>query len=177
MATRRSRLLILTAGAALAISGAVPLAQRLVHADAPQTIALQASNVQPRAVEDPTLQAASRAYARAWNDLSTALSHNDANALNASFVGFAHDRFAAQARDQNAAGFTTNMSAESHHAVVEFYSIDGSSMQIRDDVQLKREIMDGGKTIATETKTVPYIAVLSVVDEGWKVRLLQPAQP
>ena len=81
MATRRSRRLILTAGAALAISGAVPLAQRLVHADAPQTIALQASNVQPRAVEDPTLQAASRAYARAWNDLSTALSHNDANAL------------------------------------------------------------------------------------------------
>ena len=43
-------------------------------------------------------------------------------------------------------------------------------------MQLERQVLAKGKVIASETKTVPFVASLSVVDDGWKVRVLEEAQ-
>lgn len=170
--------IVFATGLALALSALVPLSSRVVHAfaDTPATIALNTSGVQPRQVEETTLQSASRVYGKAWQDLGTALANNNVSALSSSFVGFARERYTTQARQQAEAGIATRLTPLSHNAKVEFYSVDGSSMQVRDDVQLKTEVMDGSKVVASQTATVPYVAILTVVDDGWRVRILEQAQ-
>ena len=177
-----ARALVFLTGLALAISGIVPISSLIAHglvfadASAPPAITINTSAVEPRQLEDTTTQSVSRAYAKAWADLDRALSNNDASALNAGFVGFARERYANQIDDQLKAGMSLHLTARAHNASATFYGIEGSSLEVRDNVQLERQILDGGKVISTETKTVPFVAILTVVDDGWKVRVLEQAQ-
>ena len=70
-----ARLLILTVGALLAISGAVPLLKRIL-ADTKPSVQLEVKNAQPREVEDITQNAIVRDYTLAWKAISTALADN-----------------------------------------------------------------------------------------------------
>lgn len=175
----RIRLIVFAVGVIVALSGLVPLISRVsrVFADTSDpAIVINASAVQPRQLEDTTQQAVTRAYAKAWTDLDAALSHNDAGALNASFVGFARERYAQQIKEQLKAGMTVHLLPHGHNASAVFYGIEGSSMVVRDSVQLERQVLDGGKVVSTDTQVVPFVTVLTVVDDGWKVRVLQEVQ-
>ncbi|MEO8726995.1 MAG: hypothetical protein ABI383_12845 [Acidobacteriaceae bacterium] len=169
--------IIFLLGLALVLSAA-PL---LLHAFAdnsapPPAITINTSAAQPRPLEDATTQSVARVYSQAWTDLDRALTRNDASALNAAFVGFANARYAAQIKQQLKAGMTVHLIAHSHNASAVFYGIEGASLEIRDDVQLERQVLAKGKIIASETKTIPFVAILTVVDNGWKVRVLEEAQ-
>jgi hypothetical protein len=177
-----ARVLVFLAGLALAASAVVPISSLIAHglvfadAPAPPSIAINTSGVEPRQLEDTTTQSVSRVYAKAWIDLDHALSNNDASALNAAFVGFARERYANQIADQLKAGMSLHLTARAHNASATFYGIEGSSLEVRDNVQLERQILDRGKVISTETKTVTFVAILTVVDDSWKVRVLEEAQ-
>ncbi|HLK09718.1 MAG TPA: hypothetical protein VKV30_17330, partial [Candidatus Angelobacter sp.] len=67
-----ARILILSAGVALAISGVVPLLER-IFADAKTTVQLSVKHAQPREVEDVTQNAIVRDYTLAWQAISTSL--------------------------------------------------------------------------------------------------------
>jgi hypothetical protein len=176
----RSRWLVISSGMALALCGIVPIASLVsrAFADTPTpTVNINTSAVQPRQLEDATVQSIERVYAKAWTDLDHALSNNNASALNGSFVGFARDRYTQQVQQQLKAGMSVHLVPHTHNAKAVFYGIEGSSMEVHDDVQLEKQILDGGKVISSETKTVPFVAILTVVDDGWKVRILDEAQP
>ncbi|HEX3092648.1 MAG TPA: hypothetical protein VHW72_08515, partial [Candidatus Angelobacter sp.] len=98
-----ARLLTLTLGALLAISGAVPLLQRIL-ADTKPSIQLEVKNAQPREVEDVTQNAIVRDYTLAWQAISTSLANNTLQPLNDNFAGFALDKLTQRVKDQKQNG-------------------------------------------------------------------------
>ena len=103
-----ARILILTAGVALAISGAVPLLER-IFADSKPAVQLNVKGAQPREVEDVTQNAIVRDYTLAWQALSTSLANNTLQPLNDNFAGFALDKFTQRVKDQKQNGLTTRI--------------------------------------------------------------------
>ncbi len=83
-----ARLLILTIGVAIAISGAVPLLKR-IFADTKPSVQLNIASTAPRAVEDSTQQSIVRDYSAAWQGLSSALANNSTAPLAENFTGYA----------------------------------------------------------------------------------------
>ena len=53
------------------------------------------------------------------------------------------------------------------------FSVDGSSMQIRDTAQLEIQLLDGDKVVSSETATINYVALLTPAENGWRVRVLE----
>src|SRR4029077_10416465 len=98
-----ARLLILTLGALLAISGAVPLLKRIL-ADSKPAVQLTVKNAQPREVEDVTQNAILRDYTLAWQAIGTALATNTLPPLNENFSGFALDKLTQRVKDQKEHG-------------------------------------------------------------------------
>jgi hypothetical protein len=174
---RTMRFLVLALGAVTAISGAAPLLVRaLADNSNPPTVQIASDGVEPRQVEDTTQQNITKIYSRSWQDLDKALSKNDASALAPSFVGFARDRFASQIKGQQASGISSRVIARKHDAKTVFYSVEGSALEIHDNVEVERQILDGSKVVSSEVKMVPYVAILTTTDDGWKIRLLEQAQ-
>src|ERR1041385_9271240 len=94
-----ARMLILTLGVALAISGAVRLPEH-IFADTKPAVQLNVKNAQPREVEDVTQTAIVRDYTLAWQAISTSLANNTLQPLNENFAGFALDKFTQRVKDQ-----------------------------------------------------------------------------
>jgi hypothetical protein len=67
-------------------------AHRVMAAAPTVQVQLTAEGVQPRQVEDATEAAVLRDYKSAWQNLATAMDENRTDLLDASFVGFAHDK-------------------------------------------------------------------------------------
>lgn len=174
---RWMRFAVLALGAITAISGAAPLLVRALadNSNAP-SVQITSAGVQPRQIEDDTQQKISKIYSRSWQDLDNGLSKNDASALAPSFIGFARDRYVNQIKAQQASGISSHVIARKHDAKAVFYSVEGSAIEIHDNVEVERQILDGSKVVASEIKMVPYVAVLSTTDDGWKIRLLEQAQ-
>ena len=56
-----------------------------------------------------------------------------------------------------------------------FYSPEGSAMQLRDTAKLEIEYLDGDTVVGREQVTAHYLALMTVAEDRWKVRLLQAA--
>src|SRR6202047_2675311 len=102
---KRARLVILTLGVALAISGAVPLLER-IFADSKPSVQLNVKSAQPREVEDVTQNAILRDYTLAWQAIGTSLANNSLQPLNDNFAGFALDKLTQRGKDQKQNGLT-----------------------------------------------------------------------
>jgi hypothetical protein len=57
-----------------------------------------------------------------------------------------------------------------------FYSPEGSAVQLQDTAQLEIQLLDGGKIVSSQNVTRKYIAVVTVVEDRWKVRVLDAVQ-
>ena len=132
-----------------------------------------AEGLGPREIEDTTETAIPRDYATAWSALEAALSQNRATALDAGFVGFAHDRFAQRVADQKNSNLRVRYVDRGHKLKALFYSPEGSTMQLRDTAQYDFEVLDGDSVISSQNITQSYIAVMTVTEDHWKVRVLQ----
>ena len=108
-----ARILILSAGVALAISRAVPLLER-IFADSKPAVQLNVKGAQPREVEDVTQNAIVRDYTLAWQALGTSLANNTLQPLNENFAGFALDKFTQRVKDQKQNGLTTRIIDHGH---------------------------------------------------------------
>jgi hypothetical protein len=136
-------------------------------------ITLDVSEVQPRELEDTTVKAIARDYSTAWNTLGRALAENRAELLNADFVGYAQQKFADAITQQQKSGLRTRYIDRGHKVRAIFYSPEGSSMQLEDTASLGIQLLDGDNVVSQQDVTVRYVAVMTVAEDRWKVRVLQ----
>lgn len=169
---RLARVLVFCAGLALIISGALPLARRIL-ADTKPAVQLNVANAAPRQVEESTQQSVVRDYAAAWKGLSTALANNSLAPLNENFIGFALDKLTQRVKQQKLNGITTRIVDRGHKVEAVFYSPDGSAIELKDTATLETQVLDGGSVIHSDQAQVHYYAVLTGAEDRWKVRVLE----
>lgn len=171
------RFLLLAVSIALILSGFLPLLTK-AFADAPDMVQvkLDASQIQPRPLEQLTGQAIARTYSNAWKNMETALAENRADLIDESFVGYAHDKLLAEVKAQQTNGLSTRYVDHGHQVQATFYSPEGSAVQLQDTAKLEIQLLDGDKVIATQNVTRKYIAIVTVVEDSWKVRVLDAVQ-
>jgi hypothetical protein len=166
------RILVLSCGVVLAISGAVPL---LVHilADTKPSIQINFDNTGPRQIEDTTQKAIVRDYSSAWQAMNTALANNNTAPLNQNFVGFALERLTHRVKDQQSTGVKTRLVDHGHKVEAIFYSKDGSAIQLRDIATIETQVLDGDTVIHSDQTQIQYWAVMTSTEDRWKVRVLE----
>jgi len=130
----------------------------------------------PREIEDATAAAVTRDYGIAWKSVETALSDNRTEALDAGLIGFARDRMANRIGDQKRSGMHTRYVDHGHKVQATFYSPEGSTIQLRDVANVEVQVFDGDKIVSSENMTRSYIALMTVTEDRWKVRVLQEVQ-
>lgn len=139
-------------------------------------VALDISSTAPRQVEDTTDRAIIRDYGRAWHDMAEALSQNRSDLLPGSFVGIAQQKIADRIAAQQHAGMSTRLVDHGHRVQAVFYSPEGSAMELRDIAQYELQVFDGSTLVSTQNVTANYIALMTVAEDHWKVRVLQETQ-
>ncbi|MBV9073073.1 MAG: hypothetical protein JOZ10_05520, partial [Acidobacteria bacterium] len=117
-------------------------------------------------------QAIVKTYSNAWKNMETALAENRPDLIDESFVGYAHDKLASEIKAQQKNGLSTRYLDHGHQVQATFYSPEGSAVQLQDTASLEVQLLDGDKVISSENVTRKYIAVVTVVEDGWKVRIL-----
>jgi hypothetical protein len=149
--------------AALLLSGAGQPAVRVAPID----------SVGPRPVEKQTQSSVVRDYLQAWQTLGSALGGNRADLLDGYFVGVAKEKLADTIREQQNLGIETSYRDQSHDLQVVFYSPEGLSIQLLDNVEYDVEVRDHGKTVGRQHVRTRYVAVLTPTESKWKVRVFQ----
>jgi hypothetical protein len=167
-----ARLLILTLGVLLVISGAVPLLQRML-ADTKPSVQLEVKNAQPREVEDVTQNAIVRDYTLAWQAIGTSLGNNTLQPLNDNFAGFALDKLTQRVKDQKQNGLTTRIIDHGHKVDAIFYSQDGAAIELKDTASIETQVLDGSTVIHSDQAQIQYYAVMTGAEDRWKVRVLE----
>jgi hypothetical protein len=167
-----ARMLILTLGVAIAISGAVPLLEH-IFADTKPAVQLNVKNAQPREVEDVTQTAIVRDYTLAWQAISTSLANNTLQPLNDNFAGFALDKFTQRVKEQKQNGLKTRIIDHGHKVDAIFYSPDGAAIELKDTASIETQILDGGTVIHSDQAQIQYYAVMTGAEDRWKVRVLE----
>ncbi len=163
------RLLLTLSFLALALAGAWTLHR--VWAAAPAVeVQFTDKNVQPRQLEDKTEASVIRDYKSAWQNLAGAMEQNRADLLDASFVGFAHDKLGKAIDDQKKNGLRRRYIDHGHKLEAVFYSYDGSAMQLKDTANVEVELMDGDKVVSSQPGTIFYMVLMTPAEDSWKVR-------
>ncbi|HWY68473.1 MAG TPA: hypothetical protein VNX88_07390 [Terriglobales bacterium] len=166
------RLLVVAVAFALILSGALPLISKVLAAGETVQVRLDASQIQPRPLEQLTGQSITKTYSNAWKNMETALAENRPDLIDESFVGYAHDKLVSQVQEQKKIGLATRYVDHGHQVSATFYSPEGSAVQLQDTAQLEIQLLDGGKVVSSQNVTRKYIAVVTVVEDSWKVRIL-----
>jgi hypothetical protein len=170
-----ARILVLTAGVVLALSGAVPLLKHIL-ADSKPEVQLNVKNAQPREVEDVTQNAILRDYTLAWQAIGTSLANNTLQPLNENFSGFALDKFTQRVKDQKQQGITTRIIDHGHKVEAIFYSNDGAAIELKDTATIETQVLDSGTVIHSDQAQIQYFAIMTGAEDRWKVRVLESAQ-
>lgn len=137
-------------------------------------VQVDTSQVQgPRQLEEQTKSAAIRGYLKAWQSMSEAFVQNRSDILNADFVGAAKDKLADTINEQTKFGFQTRYQDRSHHIQFVFYSPEGLSIELIDQVEYDVQVIDHGKPISTVPVSARYIVVLTPSEVQWRVRIMQ----
>ncbi len=136
-------------------------------------VALDASMSQPRPLEDTTEKAIIRDYGAAWAVMTQALAEDRDDLVAAGFVGYAQQKLTEQIKQQKKSGLRTRYVDRGHKLQALFYSPEGSAMQLRDVASLSIQLLDGNTVVSEQDVTVDYLAVMTVADNQWKVRVLQ----
>jgi hypothetical protein len=127
----------------------------------------------PRQLSDQTQTAVVRDYLEAWQSVGEALQQNRADLLNRDFVGTAKDRLSDTIHDQVTMGISTRYLDLSHDLQIVFYSPEGLSVQLVDNVEYEVQVLDHGKTQATQKMRARYVVVMTPAEVRWRVRIFQ----
>ena len=169
-----ARILILTAGLGLAISGVVPLLER-IFADSKPSVQLNVKSAQPREVEEVTQNAIVRDYTLAWQAIGASLASNTLQPLNENFAGFALDKLTQRVKDQKQNGLTTRIVDHGHKVEAIFYSPDGAAIELKDTASIETQLLDGATVIHSDQAQIKFYAVMTGAEDRWKVRVLESA--
>lgn len=127
----------------------------------------------PRELNDQTKSAVIRDYLQAWQGMHNALAQNNPALLDRDFVGTAKDKLVDTVHDQVTMGISTRYLDKSHDLQITFYSPEGLSVQLVDNVEYEVQIIDHGKTLATQTAHARYVVVMTPAEVRWRVRVFQ----
>jgi hypothetical protein len=130
-----------------------------------------------RVLEQETSTAVMRNYLQAWQGLGEALSQNHPAALDDYFVGIAKSKFQDTLREQQQLGIRVIYRNQTHDPQIVFYSPDGLSVQLLDNVAYLVEVRDHGRIVGSQEVHSRYVAVMTPTETKWKVRILQVASP
>jgi hypothetical protein len=145
-------------------------------ADEPAVKVAPTNAVGPRNLEKQTETAVVRDYLEAWRSMSAALEQNRPDLLDADFVGTAQQKLAETIADQAKLGIETRYRDTSHDLQLVFYSPEGMSLQLLDNVTYEVRVVDNGKVLSMQQVHARYAAVLTPTEVRWKVRVFQ-AEP
>lgn len=127
----------------------------------------------PWPLQEQTRAAAIRDYLQAWHTVREALNSNDAGLLDRDFVGTARDKLAEAIEQQAALGMHARYQDKSHDIQLVFYSPEGLSIQLTDNVQYDVQVLDHDKVQTTQQVRAHYIVVLTPAEVRWRVRVFQ----
>ena len=74
---------------------------------------------------------------------------------------------------QRASNLKVRIVDHGHKLDAIFYSPEGSALQVRDTAQLEIEYLNGNSVVHREQVTQKYLALLTVGEDRWKVRVLE----
>lgn len=162
----------------LFLVGAPILAAVLLSADTKPTVRVAPMNsAGPRAVETQTQSSVIRDYLLAWQTMNAALTENRADLLDGYFVGQAKDKLTDTIREQQNIGIRTSYLEKAHDIKVVFYSPEGLSIQLTDEVEYDVDVRNGDHGLGSENVRARYVAVLTPTESKWKVRVFQGGTP
>lgn len=145
-----------------------------VYGAAQPEVRVEPSHLQgPRPLQEQTQAAVIRDYLEAWQTVGAAFDRNDAGLLDRDFLGTARDQLAEAIQQQAAAGIHTHYEDKSHDIRIAFYSPEGLSIQLIDNVEYDVQVLEGGKVQATQPVRARYIVILTPTEVRWRVRVFQ----
>jgi hypothetical protein len=133
----------------------------------------QASLQGPRTMEDQTRDAAIRDYLRSWQGMKDAFGQNRPDLLDGDFVGLAKEELASTVRQQAQLGVHTHYQDRSHDIQLLFYSPEGLSIELADNVEYDVEVFDHNHSQAVQRVHARYLVVLTPSESRWLVRVIQ----
>jgi hypothetical protein len=164
---RRSLLL----GCALGLAGMTAAAQE-------PTVKVETPDLRgSRQLEPQTATSIVRDYVQSWQLLRTAFAQNQASLLAQDFVGTALDKLTETITEQAKLGLTTQYQDHSHDLQVVFYSPEGGSIEMTDQVQYDEQVLDNGKVLSSQPMQATYLIVLTPAENRWMVRIFQAEPP
>ena len=152
-----------------ATPGALLAAQPVVNVEPPNLHG-------PRPLQDQTATAVVRDYLESWQSLGAALRQNRADLLDQDFVGTAKDKLTDTIHQQSALGLHTRYQDRVHNIQIVFYSPDGLSIQLVDNVEYDERVVDQQKVLTTQHTHTRYTVVMTPAETRWRVRIFQ-AEP
>lgn len=127
----------------------------------------------PRVLQEQTKAAVVRDYVQSWQSFRNAMDQNRADLLNADFIGTSKEKLTATIEQQAALGIHTRYRDLSHDLQVVFYSPEGLSVELTDQVEYEVQLLDHDKVTATQRVTGRYIVVMTPAEVRWRVRVFQ----
>jgi hypothetical protein len=127
----------------------------------------------PRALADQTAKAVIQDYVESWQTLRAALDQNRVDVLDRDFVGTAKDKLTETIQQQAKAGIHARYQDRSHDVQIVFYSPEGLSIELTDNVEYEEQVLDKEKLLTTHNVHARYVVMLSPSETRWKVRILQ----
>jgi hypothetical protein len=150
----------------LSASAALAGAQATVHVTPPNLDG-------PRNLADVTATAVVKNYIESWESLRAALVANRPELLERDFVGAARQKLTQTIEQQGKAGITTTYKDRSHDIQIVFYSPEGLSVELVDNVEYDVQVSIKGKTMAAQPVHSRYVVVMTPTEVRWRVRVLQ----
>jgi len=151
---------------ALSAASACALGQAAVH--------VQPANLDgPRKLADQTANAVVKNYIESWESLRTALQQNRPELLDRDFVGAAKQKLTETVQQQTKLGLKTSYQDRSHDIQIVFYSPEGLSVELVDNVDYDVQVSDKDKVLATQPVHARYVVVMTPTEVRWRVRVLQ----
>ena len=157
---------ILVAIIALSASAAIAGAQATVHVTPPNLDG-------PRKLADQTATAVVKNYIESWESLKAALVANRPELLDRDFVGAAKQKLTETIGQQAKAGIKTTYKDRSHDIQIVFYSPEGLSVELVDDVEYDVQVSSKGNVMATQPVHSRYVVVMTPTEVRWRVRVFQ----
>jgi hypothetical protein len=127
----------------------------------------------PRTLNEQTRSAVIRGYLDAWQSVAAALQQNRPELLDRNFVGTAKDKLTDTIHDQVTTGISTRYLDRNHDLQIVFYSPEGLSVQLLDNVEYDVQIIDQGKIQSTQKAHARYVVVMTPAEVRWRVRIFQ----
>ncbi len=146
--------------------GALLAAQPVVHVEPPNLHG-------PRQLQEQTATAVVRDYLESWQSLAAALLQNRSDLLDQDFVGTAKDKLTDTIHQQAALGIHTRYQDRAHTIQIVFYSPDGLSVQLVDNVEYDERVVDHQKVLTTQHTHTRYTVVMTPAETRWRVRIFQ----